>query len=291
MFALSATAHAQESDEDRKTAAKLFGEGQKAYREGDFRHAAEAFEGAYKKAPRLPPLYNAARAWQKGGELVRAANLYASYLRKAPPSAPDRNSATTALRDLDGKLARLEVHAADFSDLKVDGAAVDLGDQTPGSLVIYVSPGSHVVEGMHAGASARQEPTASAGTSMSVVLAVKEAPTVVSQPVVVTEKSRGVSPVVVIVGAAATAIAGGVLIWSGIDTVNQKSNFNASPTQANLDAGKSDETRTNVMVGVTLGLAAITGVIAIFVDWKGAKKTESVHVRLVPYLGGLAGTF
>src|SRR5262252_3080727 len=74
-----------ESPEDLKQAAKLFAEGQKSYREGDYRHAAEAFEGAYKKAPRLPPLYNAARAWQKGGETVRAANLYASYLRKAPP--------------------------------------------------------------------------------------------------------------------------------------------------------------------------------------------------------------
>lgn len=294
IVASTTRAFAQESDEDRKAAAKLFGEAQKAYREGDFRHAAEAFEGAYKKAPRLPPLYNAARAWQKGGELVRAANLYASYLRKAPPSAPDRNSATSALRDLETKLARLELHAADIADLKVDGVAVDVEDQQPNALVIYVTPGSHVVDGTRGGKAVHEQPTATAGTSMSVVLAVVEAPQVV-QPVVVAEKPRGggLSPIVVIIGASATAIAGGFLIWSGIDTENQRSTFDANPTQANLDTGKSDQTRTNVLLGVTLGLGVITGVTAIFVDWKGSKKPESARVRFIPGLGGgmIAGTF
>jgi len=288
----SASVHAQESDDDRKAAAKLFGEAQKAYREGDYRHAAEAFEMAYKKAPRLPPLYNAARAWQKGGEMVRAANLYASYLRKAPPSAPDRNSATSALRDLETKLARLEIHAADFSDLKVDGSPIELDDQQASSLVIYVTPGTHLVEGVHAGSPARQEPTASAGASMSVVLVVKEAAPVVA-PVVVAEKTHGgISPVFVVVGAGATALAGAFLIWSGVDTVNQKSTFDTSPTQANLDTGRSDETRTNVLIGVTAGLAVATGVLAIFTDWKGAKKTESA-LRFVPGIGGgiVAGAF
>ncbi len=294
IVASAARVHAQESDEDRKAAAKLFGEGQKSYREGDFRHAAEAFEGAYKKAPRLPPLYNAARAWQKGGEVVRAANLYASYLRKAPPSAPDRNSATSALRDLETKLARLELHAADITDLKVDGVAVEVEDQPPNALVIYVTPGSHVVDGTRAGKAVHEQPTATAGTSVSVVLAVVETPQV-AQPVVVAEKPRGggLSPIVVIIGAGATAIAGGFLIWSGIDTTNQRSTFDANPTQANLDTGKSDQTRTNVLLGVTLGLGVLTGVMAIFVDWKGSKKTEAAHVRFVPGLGGgmIEGTF
>src|SRR5580700_7027743 len=90
VLALAPTAMAQESEDDRRAAASFFAEGQKAYNGGDFRHAAESFESAYKRAPRLPPLWNAARAWDKGGELVRAANLYASYLRKAPPNTPDR---------------------------------------------------------------------------------------------------------------------------------------------------------------------------------------------------------
>lgn len=293
VIALGATrAWGQESDDDRKMAAKLFGEGQKAYREGDFRHAAEAFEGAYKRAPRLPPLYNAARAWQKGGEIAHAANLYASYLRKAPPSAPDRNSATSALRDLDTKLARLELHAADISDLKVDGVAVAAEDQPPSALVIYVTPGTHLVDGTRDGKPVHEQPSATAGTSMSVVLAVTEQPVVVQPPVIVAEKSRGgISPIVVIIGAGATVVAGGFLLWSGLDTTGQRNTFDASPTQANLDTGKSDELRTNVLLGVTLGLAAITAITTIFVDWKGKKSNASARLHFGPMSGMLEGTF
>ena len=68
----------------------------------------------------------------------------------------------------------------------------------------------------------------------------------------------------------ATAVTTGFLIWSGLDTVGQRSTFDANPTQANLDTGKGDETRTNVLLGVTLGLGVLTGITAIFlVDWKG----------------------
>jgi len=282
-----------ESPDDLKAAAKLFAEGQKSYREGDYRHAAEAFEGAWKKAPRLPPLYNAARAWQKGGETVRAANLYASYLRKAPPSAPDRNNATSALRDLEGRVAKLEVHANDLTNLKVDGAAFDIGDQSPSSFVVYVTPGTHVIEGKHGDKTAEERPVATAGSSMSVVLVPpKDVP--VATPVVVEEKPRtGWSPIVVAVGGGLTAVAAGFLVWSGIDTLDQRSTFDASPTQANLDAGKSDQLRTNVLLGVTLGLAVVTGVVAIFlVDWKSHHthvSPEKTAFHVSPF--GAWGTF
>jgi len=283
-----ARADGQETDEDRRAAAKLFGEGQRAYRAGDYRHAGESFEEAYKRAPRLPPLWNAARAWQKGGELVRAANLYASYLRKAPPRAPDRNSATTALRDLSTKVAALEIHAAAMTDLKLDGVAIQLDDQSPSSVVVYVTPGAHVVEGTHEGKDVREQTTGVAGTSTSVVLlAPTEAPPP-PKPVVVETPHHGWSPIVVAVMGGATAVAGGFLIWSGVDTVGQRSTFDANPTQANLDTGKADETRTNVLLGITVGLAVLTGVTAIFlVDWKG-RNTE--HVARGPWVRvGLGG--
>ena len=293
-FALGAVVHPRaaradthETDEDRKAAAKLFSEGQHAYHAGDFRHAAESFEAAYARAPRLPPLWNAARAWQKGGDLVRAANLYASYLRKAPPSAPDRNSATAALRDLSTKLGALEIHAESMSELKLDGVAIELGDQSAASLVVYVTPGAHVIEGSHDGKLVRQTPTAIAGTSVSVVLlAPVETP---PPPVVLEEKpSRGWSPIVVAIGGGVTAVAAGFLIGSGLDTVGQRSTFDANPTQANLDTGRADETRTNVLLGVTLGLAVLTGVAAIFVDWK-PHKAEHAWIRVTPF--GAWGAF
>jgi hypothetical protein len=294
----AARAGTQESDADRRAAAKLFAEGQRAYRAGDYRHAGESFEEAYKRAPRLPPLYNAARAWQRGGELVRAANLYASYLRKAPPRAPDRNSATAALRKLSAKVGELEIHAASLTDLSLDGAPIDLDDQNATSFVVYVAAGAHVIEGKKEGKPVRQTATAVAGTDVSVVLlAPSEAPPPPPPPppVVVQKPHHGWSPIVFAVSAGATAVAAGFLIWSGLDTVGQRSTFDADPTQANLDAGKADQLRTNVLLGVTLGLGVFTGVVGIFlVDWKGHGREHAARtpwIRVGPTGATVGGTF
>lgn len=275
---LATSAHA-EDDDDRKAAAKLFTEGQKAYKEGDYRGSAEAFERAYKRAPRLQPLWNAARAWDKSGESARAANLYATYLRKAPPDAPDRNSATAALVKLETKVTRLEIHAAGFTNVKVDGTPCELDAQTVASLVVYVTPGAHLVQGTHDDKTEQQQVVASAGGSTSVVLVVPAAapappPQPPPPPPPVTEKPRsGLSPVIVYVGGGLTAAAGGVLVWSSLDTLDQKKAFLANPSQQNLDTGHADQLRTNILVAATAGLGVLTGVAAVFlVDWKGKNK-------------------
>jgi len=287
----------QESEDDRKAAATLFGEGQKAYNAGDYRHAAESFEEAYKRAPRLAPLWNAARAWHKAREYARAANLYAKYLKLAPSSAPDRNSATAAMRDLEPRLARLEIHAASFESVTVDGAPLEgLDDQ--GTAVVYVTPGAHAVEGTAHGLKARERPDVQAGSSSSVVLQLPEPPVVVA-PVPLPqprpeEEHSGWSLVVVAVGGGLTAIGLGLTIWSGLDTLAQRQTFESSQTQQNLDDGRSKQLRTNVFIGVTAGLAALTTVAAIFfVDWKGHKSSTEPSAQVGFGLGGMSvrGTF
>jgi len=129
-----------ETEQDRKEAGKLFMEGQRAFTTGDFRHSAESFEEAYRKVPKLPALWNAARAWHRAGEPVRAANLYASYPRQGAPKAPDRASAIKSMKELEAKLGRLEVHAEGFDSVTVDAAPID-------GTRLYVTPGSHLVEG------------------------------------------------------------------------------------------------------------------------------------------------
>src|SRR5262245_7274448 len=78
---------------DARAAAAAFKEGQRAFRAGDDRRAAEQFELAYHDKPHHSPLWNAAQSWEKAGEYVRAGNLYARFLRDAPPDTPDRNQA------------------------------------------------------------------------------------------------------------------------------------------------------------------------------------------------------
>lgn len=256
--------------EDPKAAGKLFVEGQHAFNTGDYRHAAESFEAAYQKAPRLSPLWNAARAWHRAGEPVKAANLYAMYLDKAPPGDRDRASSIKAMKELEAKLGRLEIHADGFDAVTVDGVPLD-------GTRLYVSPGSHLVEAKKGDKVARDTPNATAGATTSVVLVVPEdqpaPPPVVATPEPKPEK-KGLSPAFVAVGGVATGISAGLVIWSGLETIGQRSTFDKTPTQKNLDDGRSMETRTNVLIGITLGLAVVTGVLAIFTDWSGGKKKE-----------------
>jgi hypothetical protein len=66
-----------------------------------------------------------------------------------------------------------------------------------------------------------------------------------------------------------TAAAGGVLIWSGVDTLSGVDAYEANPTPDRLSAGQDKERRTNALIGVTSGLAATTLLLAIFTDWHG----------------------
>jgi hypothetical protein len=80
------------------------------------------------------------------------------------------------------------------------------------------------------------------------------------------------------VGLGATAIAGAATIVSGVDTANQHSSFTSQqcgsrnppvpdPCPGLASNGQSAQTRTNVLLGVTVGLAAVTTVTVFFVRW------------------------
>lgn len=283
------------SDADRKAAELAFAEGQKAFQKGDFRHAAEVFEQAYKLAPHPSPLWNAARAWHRADESARAANLYAKYLEEAPTDARDRDGASRSLKELKAQLVRLEIHAPDFEEVRVDGQKIE-------SAVLYVAPGAHLIEGHHESRAVKQTQTAAAGSVVSVVLTLPaEAPvptaevvappqtasvtasaasTAVPAPSVTAsappEKRAPLPPAAVIIGSAICVLGAGLTIGAGLDTLGQKDKFLSEPTQENLDVGRDKQLRTNVALGVTLGLSAVTVAMAVFlVDWKGEPKKPS----------------
>lgn len=287
---------------DREAARSAFAQGQHAFKVGDYRRAAESFEQAYGLSPHPDVLWNAARAWHKARELARAANLYAKFLRDAPANARDRNSATADLREISARLARIDVVAPDFQDLRVDGQPLEAGS-------VYVNPGEHVVEGKAAGHSVRQTPSVAPGDIVSVALVPPSEPPAAPPPPAPSTlpaspgmgvgaanpadmdqgaASHGWSPLVVVVGVAATVVAGGVTAWSAIDTQNARGSFDGSQQQ--LDDGLGKERRTNVLIAATAGLGALTLLISVaFVDWH--KHDASVKVGVAP--GGFvaAGRF
>jgi hypothetical protein len=57
-------------------------------------------------------------------------------------------------------------------------------------------------------------------------------------------------------------------------------NNGGSPTpmeqaQSLLDEGRQEERRTNILIGVTAGMAVSTAVLGVFTDWKGESRERS----------------
>lgn len=75
-------------------------------------------------------------------------------------------------------------------------------------------------------------------------------------------------------------VSSAVLIGSGIDTLKAKSDYDelktgrtAKEQQQLIDDGVYKTDRTNVVIGITAGLAVVTGVVALTaIDWKPAPK-------------------
>ena len=86
---------------------------------------------------------------------------------------------------------------------------------------------------------------------------------------------EGLSPVWFWVSAGATVLAGGVTIGSGIDTADRHATFTNCSSQCSQLAteGRSAQTRTNVLIGVTAALGAATLATGLLVRWHGASAT------------------
>jgi hypothetical protein len=260
----------------RAQAAQQFEEGTTTFDRGDFAHAADAFERAYRLAPNTDVLWNAARARQLADDLPRAATLYARYLREAPADARDRSVAAALLVNLAARLGRIEVHGTGIEQLVVD-------ERPSEDDIIYVSPGAHIVRAVVAGALLQQTPVLRPGDVLGLVF---EAPFVSAEPdrarqpyrsapatraVPAPSRSDGVSPWFVAAGGMLTGVAVATTIASGLSTLAARDVFNASPTASNLAKGQTMQARTNVLLGVSIGLGIMTTATAIWlVDWRRA---------------------
>lgn len=287
----------------REKAAKKFRQGMRAYRRHNYAAAAQDFEAANTIAPHPAALFNAADAYEKAGELTKAANLCARYLHDAPDKDKRRSKANKMIADLTPKLGRVDIDANGANDVQIDGKAPQLS-------VSFVDPGDHVVSGSFDGKHVERQFTVVAGSLEHVRLEPPAPPPPEAKPETppatpeqpshdqgVTRKHGGLPPLVVYIGAGATAVLGGVTIWSGLDTNKARSDFNAHPTQQGLDAGQGKQTRTNVLLGATAVVGVATAAIGIFAtDWKG-KSTKDEHPETHMAFGigpgsvSLSGTF
>lgn len=304
------------AEEARREAAKAFTEGTRAFAVKDYELAARRFEQADQLAPHPNAVWNLARALEHAGHRARAAEAYARYLRDAPPDAHDRDEATRAIDRLEPTLLRIDVRAAGFDTVLVDGRPVE-------GTSAYEDPGHHVVEGHAGDVLVKADADGDAGSVVAITLALPApaaapaptpapAPPPAPAPVPAqaakpppapapapSPTSHGWSPVVFYVSAGLTVALLGTAIGLGIDTLSFKSgtydNAAAGPQQlAEYDDGVGRMNRTNVMFAVAGAGAVFTAVTAIWLtDWHGhgSRSTTAASLGLGPGSLELRGTF
>ncbi len=302
---------AEPSAQQRQAAAEAYDRGTAAYLSRDYATAARWFETAHRMAPAAPALLQAVRAHQRAGDALRAANL---ALRLEAQYADDRQAVrvatplvTAAARaylrvdvtcagctvDLDGTLLEWPAFFVEADVDHVVGAHFETGDAEPQT----VRGAAGETRALVFDAPPRPEPVASPGPRGWPAAALRRPPSAAdganadagASPVESRRGGGGLPPAVALVSAGATVVAGGLLIWSGLDTNAGVPAYEANPTQAALEAGQAKELRTNVLVGVTALLGVTTGVLAIFTDWGGADDTAPIEAGVAPTAGGAVG--
>ncbi len=304
MSALAQDSAPEPSAADRQAAGEAYDRGTAAYLARDYDRAATLFETAYRLAPSSAALIQAIRAHDRAGDHLRAGTL---ALRLQARHAGDRQAerqATTTLRTASRQFLRIDVSCDAECTVELDGR---LEDHTS----FFVDPASpHAVRAsFDTGATEPQTTVGEAGGTQAMTFT-RPPPPPAPEPVVVAvtdptsdptpvpiapppppPSSGGITPVVFVTAAGLTAAAGGVLIWSGVDTLAGVPAYRDDPTVARLQDGQSRELRTNIMIGVTSALAITTVVLAIATDWDGdpaPSETPRVTAAVSPDGGAIA---
>lgn len=276
--------------------------------------AAEQWEKAYEGSKDPKHLFRAGKDRQKSGDPAGAANDYARFLAALKPTDKDNKkekaSATKELANMNKTLGRFALRATGSSRISVDGYPIEPSR----SEEWYVTPGPHVVEAKFETGVSRENATAVKGQLVPVVVAApiegeNGAPPAAKpeeKPAVTEDKTPssdgGTKPAVTVNGKSkfslppfwlyvmggVTGVVGGLTLFSALDVQGKKSDFDEAKTQENLDAGKSAQTRTNILLVTTVVLVAATTVTAVvLVDWK---RTDT-KLGLGPGYLTLAGRF
>ena len=285
-----------------RAAAEAFDKGREAYKAEEYVEAAEQFEKADASAPSSAALELAIRARDKAGELDRAATLLALALKRDPNDDNLLKLVPEIQKRASEKLFELNASCDQPCDLTVGGKIVHGAPSTQRTL--YVAPGALTVRAgwsdnrndskqIQAEAGARGEvsftaPATAAGSSMAKEPdePVATDPTTTADPTKdqgPVKASSGLPPALFFVGAGLTLVAGGVTIWSGIDTVSnpgadavKKGCVGQGESCPLYQEGLSKQTRTNVLIGVTAGLGAVTILVgALATDWSGGKSSDA----------------
>ena len=295
------------AQQDVQAAANAFRQAQQLQLAGDHASAADFYELADSAAPSPEALRSAIRAHTEAGNLGRAATLARAALARYPDDADTGELARATLVQAKATLAELTLSCNEPCALLVDGKAITTERVTSANL--FVSPGTHALKAYWDNErEALRQVAVQAGQQLSEAF---QAPAPVAQPAApqaqpepapappqaegetaaplagapaLLPRNDGLSPAFFWVGAGATAVAGAVTVVLGLDMLDARDSYEDDPTKTRYDDGTDKQTRTNILIGVTGGLAAVTLGLAIFTDWDG-ERARAPTARLRPALG------
>ena len=284
-----------------RAAAEAFDRGREAYKAEEYVEAAEQFEKADSSAPSSAAIELAIRARDKAGEIDRAATLLALALKRHPGDQNLTKLGSDLDRRVRADLFQLNATCDTPCDLTVGGKIVHGPPDTQRTL--FVLPGAlTVLAGWSDNRSEAKQIQAEKGGSGELAFVTpptpggqnmaKEptdsAPPPVADPDATKDegalkKTSGWPPTIFFVGAGLTAVAGGITVWSGIDTVNNPGADKVKDecgTQGESCAlyqeGLSKQRRTNILIGVTAGLGVATLLVGVLAtDWSGGKSASA----------------
>ncbi|HEY1960322.1 MAG TPA: hypothetical protein VGH28_32150 [Polyangiaceae bacterium] len=295
------------SAERLKSAAAEYDAGRRAFTDQKFEEAAIHFENAYHDAPNAQTLRNAIRARHDAKELARAATLAVIAQDRYADDDATVKFAKETLQEAAPKLEKVTIVCEPECGVASDNHSVSLEDVK--RFTFFLNPGEHNVVVSWPGDRSKQlDVHAKEGEALEKSFTAPPMPvTSVAQGgtgLVVVEKpsSKPFGPAVFITLLSLTAVAGGILVWSGIDTINNPGTdavrngcVGQGPGCPLYQQGLDEQTRTNVLIGVTGGLGLLTFVSIFLTQWSHPKEAAAAHVTVTPTFGlgsvGLAGRF
>ncbi len=274
------------SVEERAKAADAYDQGTSAYLAERYELAAHWFERAYRLVPTSTALLQAVRAHDKAGNSIRAANLALLLLDRYPTDSRAEKPAKTIIEAVRPTAVLVKAGCAKQCTLELDGALIQHD-------TFFVSAGvEHSLKAAYETGETSTMVRGEPGTAKTIELAAPLPPPPPPIPRWTFFTSLGT-----------TVALGAVTIWSGLDAKNGVTQYEAaartanspginaggSPTpaeeaQALLEDGRSKERRTNILIGVTAGMAATTAVLGVFTNWKKESR-EPTSRRVKPAIG------
>jgi hypothetical protein len=292
-FAHPAAAEPRTSAPDRvKAAAEEFDAGRRAFTAKDYSSAADHFENAAHDVPSPEAIRLAIRARKMAKQDARMATLAAAAMSRYADNKETVALARQMLSQVRAKLHKVDVTCEPACTLVVDGRVTPWGESE--TATVFLEPGEHkLAAGWSAGRT--ESSTVSARATGASETAFKAPPLPPPPPAPSAAPPPPPPPpppahklptTVFYLAAGATALVGGVTAWSAIDMTSDPGKDKVRADCAGkgescptYQDALSAQRRTNILLGVTSGLAVTTAVVGVFFTRWGSSPSAPSQER------------